>query len=116
MSKWKAPENAGPNVSVGGQTFNIVDGVVELPDEGNYASALIPFGYESIPTTEQEAAEAEAKRLAAEEEARIAAEQEAAAKEAEEAAAAEAAAKEEAEKKAAEEAAAAEAAKTSKKK
>lgn len=96
MSKWKAPENAGPNVSVGGQTFNIVDGVVELPDEGNYASALIPFGYKSIPTTEQEAAEAEAKRLAAEEEARIAAEQEAAAKEAE--------------------AAAAEAAKTSKKK
>lgn len=99
MSKWKAPENAGPNVSVGGQTFNIVDGVVELPDEGNYASALIPFGYKSIPTTEQEAAEAEAKRLAVEEEARIAV--------------AEAAAKEEAEKKVVEEA---DAAKTSKKK
>jgi hypothetical protein len=115
MSKWKAPENAGPSVSVGGQTFNIVDGVVELPD-GEFGSALIPFGFEPIPTTEQEAAEAEAKRLAAEEEARIAAEEAAAAKEAEEAVAAEAAAKEEAEKKAAEEAAAAEAAKTSKKK
>jgi hypothetical protein len=51
MSKWKAPEDAGPSVSIGGQTFNIVKGVVELPNEGEYASALIPFGYEPIPET-----------------------------------------------------------------
>lgn len=47
--KYKAPENAGPSVSVGGATFNIVDGIVELPDEGNYAGALEPFGYTALP-------------------------------------------------------------------
>ena len=101
MAKWKAPDNAGPSVSVGGATYNIVDGVVELPDDGNYLTALIPFGYEPIPSSAEELAAAHAQMAAAEEDARIAAEEAAAKEEAERLAAEEAAAADAAEKEAA---------------
>jgi hypothetical protein len=73
MARWKAPANAGPSVSVGGATFNVVDSVVELPDEGDYTTALVPFGYEPIPTSDEERAAEAAQRLAAEDDARLAA-------------------------------------------
>lgn len=44
MAKWKAPVDAGPGVSVGGQFFPIVDGHVTTPS-GDYSDALTPFGY-----------------------------------------------------------------------
>jgi len=47
MAKWKAPADAGPGVSVGGQFFPIVDGFVTTPS-GDYADALGPFGYEQV--------------------------------------------------------------------
>jgi hypothetical protein len=109
MARWKAPANAGPSVSVGGATFNVVDSVVELPDEGDYTTALVPFGYEPIPTSDEERAAEAAQRLAAAEDERIAAEEAAAKEAAELQAAEEAAAKEAAELQAAEEAAAKEA-------
>jgi hypothetical protein len=48
MAKWKAPEDAGPGVSVGGAFFPVVDGFVETPNEGDYTFALLPFGYEPV--------------------------------------------------------------------
>lgn len=38
-------------ISVGGQFFSAdADGVVEVPDDGNYAQALAPFGF--VPVTD----------------------------------------------------------------
>ena len=37
-------------ISVGGQFFQAdADGVVEVPDDGNYAQALAPFGFVPAP-------------------------------------------------------------------
>jgi outer membrane biosynthesis protein TonB len=47
MAKWKAPADAGPGVSIGGQFFPVVDGHVETPD-GEYSQALEPFGYVAV--------------------------------------------------------------------
>jgi len=47
MAKWKAPADAGPGVSVGGQFFPVIDGHVITPS-GDYAGALEPFGYEQV--------------------------------------------------------------------
>lgn len=52
MAKWKAPEDAGPGVSVGGQFFPILDGFVITPS-GDYASALEPFGYVQVDDSDE---------------------------------------------------------------
>lgn len=106
MAKWKCPEDAGPGVSIGGQWFENVDGVITTPDDPQYALALSPHGYVHMPPSKEEL-EAAQKALEEEAAAVAAAEAEAAAqREAEEAAAKEA---EEAAAKEAEEAAAKEA-------
>lgn len=50
MPKWIAPADAGPGVSVGGQYFPVdKNGFVTTPDDGDYATALAPFGYVVAP-------------------------------------------------------------------
>ena len=56
MAKWKAPADAGPGVSVGGQFFPIVDGFVVTPDEGDYSQALAPFGFVPVEQGKDEVA------------------------------------------------------------
>lgn len=41
--KFKCPSGLSA-VSIGGETFNVVDGIIETPDEGNYAGFLAPHG------------------------------------------------------------------------
>lgn len=42
-------------ISVGGQFFQAdADGVVEVPDDGNYAQALAPFGFVPVPLVKAE--------------------------------------------------------------
>lgn len=44
--KFKGPENV-TSISVGGECFNVGDdGLIETPDNGNYASLLAPHGFE----------------------------------------------------------------------
>lgn len=88
MTKWKCPDDAGPGVSIGGEWFENVDGVIETPDGEGYAMALAPHGYTHLPPTAEELAAAAAEAKAAQDAA--AAQAEADAKAAEEAAAAEA--------------------------
>ena len=57
MAKWKAPADAGPGVSVGGEFFPIVDGYVITPDDGNY-QALAAFGYVQVEQGADETAAA----------------------------------------------------------
>ncbi len=47
MGKWQAPADAGPGVSVGGEFFPNVGGVITTPD-GDYSS-LLSHGYVNIP-------------------------------------------------------------------
>ena len=50
MAKWKAPADAGPGVSIGGEWFAIdADGFVTTPSDGDYFGALAPFGFEQVP-------------------------------------------------------------------
>lgn len=58
MTKWKCPDDAGAGVSIGGEWFENVDGVIETPDGESYALALAPFGYVHMPPTAEELAEA----------------------------------------------------------
>lgn len=44
--KFKGPENV-TSISVGGECFNVgEDGLIETPDNGEYASLLAPHGFE----------------------------------------------------------------------
>ena len=43
--KFKAPENCN-EISIGGEVFRVdSDGNITVPEEGNYASLLIPHGF-----------------------------------------------------------------------
>jgi len=60
MAKWKAPpEETG--ITVGGAYFSVVDGHIEVPDEGNY-SALLSHGYELVVEKTKAPAKAEPKK------------------------------------------------------
>lgn len=59
--KFKGPEGTN-SISVGGECFNVGDdGLVETPDNGNYASLLAPHGFVQQPTAEAEAEKPTAK-------------------------------------------------------
>lgn len=48
MPKWKSPDAECPGVSVAGQWFDAVHGVVTLPDEPEFAADFTPFGFEQV--------------------------------------------------------------------
>lgn len=66
--KFKGPENT-TSISVGGECFNVgEDGLIETPDNGNYASLLAPHGFEQVaaePATEAKAPKAASKQAKA---------------------------------------------------
>jgi len=82
MTKWKCPEDAGPGVSIGGEWFENVDGVITTPEGETYALALSPFGYTHLPPTAEELAAAAAEAKAAQDAAAAQAEEDAKAAEA----------------------------------
>lgn len=51
MPKFKAPENAGTGCSIGGRWFEVIDGVLSIPDDdgGDYGAALGSLGYVGLP-------------------------------------------------------------------
>jgi len=50
MPKFKAPESAGTGCSIGGRWFEVIDGVLSIPDdEGDYGAALGSLGYVGLP-------------------------------------------------------------------
>lgn len=67
--KFKGPEGT-TSISVGGECFNVGDdGMIETPDNGNYASLLAPHGFE-VHVVEAAAAEQTKAETAAEKKAR----------------------------------------------
>lgn len=74
--KFKGPENV-TSISVGGECFNVGDdGLIETPDNGEYASLLAPHGF--LPHFEAAAAGKTKAETAAEKKAREKAEKAAA--------------------------------------
>lgn len=74
--KFKGPEGA-TSISVGGECFNVGDdGLIETPDNGEYASLLAPHGF--VPHVVAAAAEQTKPETAAEKKAREKAEKAAA--------------------------------------
>lgn len=56
MSKWKAPENFGAGCSIGGRWFDVVDGVLNIEDDGgDYGTPLGSLGFTQLPDDEQAA-------------------------------------------------------------
>lgn len=49
MPKWTAPDADCPGVSVNGDWFAAVAGVVTLPDEPEFAADLSAFGFKPTP-------------------------------------------------------------------
>lgn len=68
--KFKAPEGA-TSVNCGGEEFSVVDGILTVPDHGDYATILAPHGYVAfnIPSDSDVDAADAALRAAAEAEA-----------------------------------------------
>lgn len=76
--KFKGPENV-TSISVGGECFNVGDdGLIETPDNGEYASLLAPHGFEPHVVAEAAAAGQPKPETAAEKKAREKAEKAAA--------------------------------------
>lgn len=75
--KFKGPEGT-TSISVGGECFNVGDdGLIETPDNGNYASLLAPHGFEQhfeAAAAEQTKAETASEKKAREKAEKLAAE------------------------------------------
>lgn len=58
--KFKAPEGC-TGISVGGEFFTVNEkGLIEVPDDGNYAAMLAPHGFEHVQPAAEPAKKAKA--------------------------------------------------------
>lgn len=63
--KYKAPEGCA-GISVGGEQFNVDEnGLIEVPDGGDYGQLLAPHGFVIAPVVEEVAAKPTAKKAKA---------------------------------------------------